>query len=375
MRTFGPQEGRSQEHLGLGRANHARLGAKRPEQATPDLWRATAPTRFAYDFSRIPMHAPAAGMVARKLAVAASGDTREREADAVSEQVMRTPETQSPLACACGASCAGCQRESDGGRGQLQTMRVGATEHGSIEAPPIVDEVLRSPGQPLDRAARAFMEPRFGYDFSHIRVHTDSRAEESARAVNALAYSVGHHLVFGAGTYQPATHPGRSLLAHELTHTIQQGLGAFPLQLARTPVDDPAILAENADDVANKLLQLMDMLNPVARAEVIGYKTIALGLVRRGTFRTLVYTVNRNSTVWGLEAAANKLGIDRLTPGVDVEAARGLSGAAIGAPSGSWCWGPLTGSTSKSWRSRAPCVSSANSSCRLTEGAACWWSK
>jgi outer membrane protein OmpA-like peptidoglycan-associated protein len=85
-----------------------------------------------------------------------------------------------------------------------------------------VHEALRSPGQPLDPATRAVMEPRFGHDFSHIKVHTDARAADSASAVNALAYTVGQDVVFGRGEYRPATGEGQRLIAHELTHTIQQ---------------------------------------------------------------------------------------------------------------------------------------------------------
>jgi hypothetical protein len=88
--------------------------------------------------------------------------------------------------------------------------------------PSIVHDVLSSPGQPLDVGTRAFMEPRFGHDFSQVRIHTDARAVESAQAVNALAYTVGRNVVFGAGQYAPQTSEGRRLLAHELTHTLQQ---------------------------------------------------------------------------------------------------------------------------------------------------------
>jgi hypothetical protein len=88
--------------------------------------------------------------------------------------------------------------------------------------PPIVHEVLRSPGQPLDSSTRAFMEPRFGHDFSQVRVHTDIQAAESTREVHALAYTVGRNIVFGLGQYVPATHAGKRLLAHELTHSVQQ---------------------------------------------------------------------------------------------------------------------------------------------------------
>src|SRR5438477_12555827 len=89
--------------------------------------------------------------------------------------------------------------------------------------PPVVHEVLCSPGQPLDSATRAFFEPRFGHDFSQVRVHADDRAAESAGTVKARAYTVGKHVVFGAKQFSPESIEGRRLLAHELTHVIQQG--------------------------------------------------------------------------------------------------------------------------------------------------------
>src|SRR5262249_2574029 len=126
-------------------------------------------------------------------------------------------------ACACGqhtgtgGECEDCKQKREG------TLQRSAVNSGPINAaPPIVHDVLRSPGQPLDPATRAFMEPRFGYDFSGVRVHTDARAAESARAVSALAYTVGRDVVFGAGQYAPETHEGQRLMAHELTHVVQQ---------------------------------------------------------------------------------------------------------------------------------------------------------
>ena len=90
-------------------------------------------------------------------------------------------------------------------------------------APPIVDEVLQSSGEPLDPATRRFMEERFGYDFSRVRIHAGARAAQSSRSINALAYTVGRDVVFGEGQYAPTTVQGRKLLAHELAHTAQQG--------------------------------------------------------------------------------------------------------------------------------------------------------
>lgn len=98
-----------------------------------------------------------------------------------------------------------------------------ATDSETVAAPAIVDEVLRSPGQPLDSSAREFMEARLGRDFSHVRVHTDARAARSAKAVHARAYTSGKDIVFAAGQYSPGSTEGKRLLGHELSHVIQQG--------------------------------------------------------------------------------------------------------------------------------------------------------
>jgi hypothetical protein len=122
--------------------------------------------------------------------------------------------------CACGGSpgstggCSECRKEP--------LQRRAADQSEVSAAPPVVNDVLRAPGQSLDAATRAFMEPRFGHDFSQVRVHTDAKAAESARAVHALAYTVGRDVVFGAGRYAPGTPEGDKLIAHELTHVAQQ---------------------------------------------------------------------------------------------------------------------------------------------------------
>jgi hypothetical protein len=136
-------------------------------------------------------------------------------------------------ACACGnhtsggGECESCQ--------QRRLQRFG-TEPAPDVAPPIVHEVLRTPGQPLDPAARAALELRFGHNFSGVRVHTDAQAAVSAQAVNALAYTVGSHVAFGSGQYTPGTPAGDRLIAHELTHVVQQQ-GATQLS-APIPLED-----------------------------------------------------------------------------------------------------------------------------------------
>jgi thiol-disulfide isomerase/thioredoxin len=141
--------------------------------------------------------------------------------------------------CACGNhSVAGEECEECRGKkkGQLQRSAVNA---GPRHAPPVVHEVLRSPGQPLDAATRAFLEPRFGQDFGGVRVHTDARADESARAVGAVAYTVGRHIAFSGTSYAPRTRAGRSLLAHELAHVVQQGAQEAGDPLAIGPREAP----------------------------------------------------------------------------------------------------------------------------------------
>lgn len=135
--------------------------------------------------------------------------------------------------CACGKSaehgvCKACRAGHDLGP-QLSAWQ--STLRRST-APPIVHEVLRSPGRHLDAATRAAMEPRFGRDFSQVRVHTDRRAAQSADAVAARAYTVGNQIAFAANQFAPHSSEGRRLLAHELAHVVQQRqLAGLPNQI------------------------------------------------------------------------------------------------------------------------------------------------
>ncbi len=141
--------------------------------------------------------------------------------------------------CACGGTpgptgeCESCRKKREAREGTLQRKASSLESVG--EVPPIVHEVLQSTGQPLEKDTRGFMESRFGHDFSRVRIHTDSKAIQSARAVNALAYTVGQEIVFETGQYAPKTNAGRRLLGHELAHTLQQlsGAGSNALTLSR----------------------------------------------------------------------------------------------------------------------------------------------
>lgn len=134
--------------------------------------------------------------------------------------------------CACGqhtmagGECESCRKKHASPAGMasatLQRAAIDSIPRQPGAVPPIVGNVLKAPGHPLDTGTRSFMESRFGHDFSQVRVHTDPQAAESASAVHARAYTVGQDVVFGAGQYAPETATGQHLLAHELTHTVQQ---------------------------------------------------------------------------------------------------------------------------------------------------------
>lgn len=172
------------------------------------------------------MHASAPMTVQAKLKVNKPGDLYEQEADRIADRVMRMPDPHLQRACACGGKCAKCRAGQEGEEQEhLQTKQDPTHEAAEDVAPALVHEVLHTPGQPLDPGTRAFFEPRFGHDFSQVRVHTDAKAAQSAASVGALAYTVGRHIVF-AEPFKPRMASDPTLLAHELVHVVQQGVPA-----------------------------------------------------------------------------------------------------------------------------------------------------
>ncbi len=155
------------------------------------------------------------------LAISQPGDAMEREADRVADAVMSAASTAS--------SASSSEPRADGKYPpepavEDKTLSRKASGAGSSvdEIPPLVHDVVDAPGALLDAVTRNFFEARFGHDFSRVRVHSGAAAEQSARQVNASAYTMGQNVVFGAGQYAPGTHDGRRLIAHELTHVVQQ---------------------------------------------------------------------------------------------------------------------------------------------------------
>lgn len=169
-----------------------------------------------------------------KLKVGQPGDIYEQEADRVAEQVMRMTEPE-------------VQRQAEEEKKKKEEEGILQTKEISGLTPEVTSELesrihaLKGGGQPLPEFVRAFFEPRFGYDFGEVRVHTDARAAGSAQALNARAYTVGCEVAFGAGQYTPGTTAGKRLLAHELVHVVQQNQD----RLAKS--DSGAIRAQRND--------------------------------------------------------------------------------------------------------------------------------
>ncbi|MBA3357663.1 MAG: DUF4157 domain-containing protein [Pyrinomonadaceae bacterium] len=148
------------------------------------------------------------GIVQAKFAVSEPGDRYEQEADRVANQVMAAPGTATV------------------GKGTPQIQRVAnKTSNAARPVTSSVDRALAGPSRPLDLSIRNNMEPRFNRDFSAVRVYSGPAATQSAQEVNARSYTVGQNIVFGAGQFTPGTPAGNRLVAHELTHVVQQSGG------------------------------------------------------------------------------------------------------------------------------------------------------
>ena len=200
-----------------------------PAKAQPAIAPPPSPARCQAPPSAV--HTPAPGPrwnigglpVQPKLAIGAVDDPLEHEADRVADQVTRMT-TPAPFVSSAPQQvrrkCSACEEED---KQKLQIKSASSDQHSAAEAPAIVQEVLREPGEPLDAETRAFFEPRFGYDFSGVRVHADDRASDSATSIGASAYTAGSNIAFAKRLYSPAASSGRRLLAHELAHVVQQG--------------------------------------------------------------------------------------------------------------------------------------------------------
>jgi hypothetical protein len=164
-------------------------------------------------------------IIQAKLAVNQPGDSYEQEADAMADKVMnsgRNPSNQNyffkPSSSNVQRKCASCEKEE-------KELHRKESSSGNITTPSQTEnyiESLNSKGRNLTSSERDFFEPKFGRDFSDVRIHTDSQANKSAQSIQARAYTHGNNIVFANNQYEPSTDSGKKLLAHELTHVVQQ---------------------------------------------------------------------------------------------------------------------------------------------------------
>lgn len=191
----------------------------------------------------LPTPRPHRGGLQAKLTVNTPGDVHEREADRFAERVTGTHDSG--------------EQRTGGAAGQTT-------------APSVAGEVAKSHGQPLTPQTRAHMEEGFGHDFGRVRVHADGEAADAARSVGARAYTLGNNIVFGANQYQPSTPEGQHLIAHELTHVLQQS--AAPGVIQRQPAAEGA----QAPAAAEPIVPLGDVLPFTPEGQTLGWDGAAI---------------------------------------------------------------------------------------------------
>ena len=196
------------------------------QRSSADQAGTTTVPRFGYDFSRVSVHSTRPGMIQAKLKINEPGDIYEQEADRVADAVMRMPEL-------------GVQRLPE--EEPIQAKKNNSTTAG---APPAIEfsiNSLRGGGRPLSESTRRYFEPKFGFDFSGVRVHTGTRASDAAIYLHSRAFTIGNNIVFDKGNYSPETSGGKRLLAHELTHVVQQSRVKKPRNINVSFLSEPQL--------------------------------------------------------------------------------------------------------------------------------------
>jgi hypothetical protein len=223
--------------------------------------------RFGRDLSHVRIHTDAHGARSalavnslvytvgreRNANLSTPNDPYEREADAVADRVMRMVDPGSIDAAppTIQRRCAACEEERDAGA-SIQAQRAASPLPASSTTLAEAERATAPPGQPLAGPTRAFFEPRFGWDLRHVRVHADGEAARAAHAIQARAYTLGSHIVFGSGQYAPETTDGRRLIAHELAHVVQQSDSARHPSRSRLPSVAGALIARQPDSQAGQ---------------------------------------------------------------------------------------------------------------------------
>jgi hypothetical protein len=177
-----------------------------------------------FDFAKI-------GILQPKLKVSQPGDAYEQEADKIAEQVVRMSDSFDSVTLIAATNgeegvdrkCEACIMKKEEEKLEI-SLKPSATfsSETNDETANEINSLRSTGGSSLDPSIKGFMEQKFGFDFSNVRIHSDERATRSARSINALAYTIGNEIVFGEAQYRPFTFEGKRLLAHELTHVVQQ---------------------------------------------------------------------------------------------------------------------------------------------------------
>lgn len=217
-----------------------------------------------------------------KLRIGGANDPLEQEADRLADQVMtdrRPVEPRQPLPFTAIA-----QRSAE------------ANSAGSEHAPAVVENAAAMAGAPLAEPLRQFFEPRFGHDFGHVRIHTDSDAGRAAQAIDARAYTVGDHVFFAPGQYAPTTNAGRRLLAHELSHVLQQN------GVVRRACDKAVVGKRTVPVFFPQDPKLMDVFKGASVLKENAAEKEAIGLVQQA-----LTDIGHPAGIWG----PNKDGVDR----------------------------------------------------------------
>lgn len=249
-----------QKPTAAGQSSDASLLSQRSRSTAPPSARAARPR--GHDFSRMAVHPRAPLPLQAKLAISAPGDRYEQEADRMADSVMSG--TPGPLGVDSGGAISrgvqprlyrqelcpedmvdsmpspggGLESAVDEDKPAEEVQRKAKGDRGGDAGvtPSGFEQGLAGSGQggaALPDTTRAFMEKRFGYDFSSVRIHHDTQANSLAKDINARAFTVDSSIYFGRSEYQPHSRKGRHLLAHELTHVVQQGEGRIARQVQR----------------------------------------------------------------------------------------------------------------------------------------------
>lgn len=181
--------------------------------------------------------------------------------------------------CGCGGTCPKCEEEKKHA-GVVQRQSNGGSARGGVLAPAVSSRIAAASGggSALPRAVNQSMSSRFGRDLSSVRIHSDSTADSISRQIGAEAFTTGNNIFFAAGRYNPYTTPGQRLLAHELTHVVQQGTGAAGVQ-TKLELGAPNTAAEReADRVAEAIVSGMPAGSIVQSGTGAVQRTLAMPL-------------------------------------------------------------------------------------------------